>query len=161
MLKGYDFIPDENKMREKKNVFVIFIILFLLFPLPAPSATAASRNNIAHQLAALHTKYLNPIDVWTARDEDVKPSPATIKEFEWMMDTLKSRCRDQEETIGQIIIETWVQARQKGDNRPLIEIARGLTRIVNNPAISGRDKVNFRLVGQYWLKKNLKASPKI
>ena len=136
-----------------KQLFpAIFAICFAILPFMAEAAS--SKESVSYRLAALHTKSIDPIKALTSGSVD--PSSATLREFDWIMDTLKDHCKNPEAAIGEIVVETWRQLQRNGSKQSLLDVARKLNWVVKNSGFYGKTKVNFEVVSRYLLNANSK-----
>ena len=137
---------------KRQGKYLTFAMALLI--LSASTVTGEGKSSVAYQLATLHTKSLDPIKALTS--PSLNPSPAILREFEWIMATLKDHCLDRESAIGQTVVETWRHLQRNGDQQSLLDVARKLAWVVKNSGFYGKKKVNFSVISQYVLKTSAK-----
>ena len=136
-----------------KNIPFVSIVFFVsVLSLSGPVFGEQLEDSFGYKLALLHTRAMDPEK---AMLEKVEPQRATISEFEWMLDALKGRCLNQEETIASTFVESWQEARRLGINISLLEISRKLTTNARDTKLYGRGKVNFRMTSNHWFVLNI------
>ena len=135
---------------------VFFLVLGKPF-LDNGLALAESKDSIAYKLAILQIRSDHQENEFLGKTNT--PAPATIAEFQWILDTLKSRCLNPESAIADTIVESWTTANkfmnQAGQSISLLETARELLAYTRNTKVLGTPKVNFRMTSRYWLKQKL------
>ena len=125
--------------------------------LSSPEAFADTKDTIAYKLAILHTKAEHPENELLGKS--YQPQASTVAEFQWILDSLKTRCINPETAIADTIVENW-NLLNKAPNKQkkslsLLETARELLNTARNTRLFGTDKVNFRMTSQHWLKNKL------
>ncbi len=133
-----------------KRISVLYLLCFAVLSFPVEAGS--SKESVAYRLAVLHARNMDPLKALTSGG--VEPSPATLREFEWIMATLKDHCKNPEPVLGNIIVETWRGRQRNGSKQSLLDVARKLNWVVKNSGFYGKAKVNFEVVSSYVLKAN-------
>ena len=135
------------------------LLMPLLFSL---SGFADTKDTIAYKLAILYTQAEHPENELLGKPN--KPQAATVAEFQWLLDSLETRCLNPETAIADTIVENWTLLNKvlnnQGKSLSLLETARELLTTARNTKLFGTAKVNFRMTSQYWLKNKLGAQLK-
>ena len=135
-------------MKTLHTLFLLFLLAFLV----SSSVAAGLDDRAPYKLALLHTKNEDPESVLLKRK--IEPSGAVISEFEWILQSLRNRCLETEDSLAGTIVETWYVTKQRSARISLLEIARALSQMSQNTNLFGRGKVSFRAVSKYWLAKH-------
>jgi len=130
------------------NKKILLFILALTSLACSTVAVADQEESFAYKLAVLYVKNQNPEKVLL--EGDIEPAPSIIYEFQWILDSMKNRCINNEETIAATIVEIWHKAQVHKDIN-ILETARTLSLNAKNTVLFGTKKVNFRLTSHYWL----------
>lgn len=133
------------KKSHKRFVFIPLIFIGLCTFL---HNVRAAENNTAYQLALLHTKAVNPEKVFL--DGSIRPKDSTVAEFQWLLDSIKNRCVNSEESIVHTLISAWKLLQGRGYDMTLLETFRALTKNAQNKSLYGAKKVDFEKASGYW-----------
>lgn len=141
---------------DKKNGFMdqnylkypyLFLIAFFLLTI----SVSAREGSTGYQLAVFHEQKLHPEKILTR--ETIRPSDATIREFEWIMETLRHRCKNTEQALVSVLVETWRIVQRRGYDVSLLEYSRELASFSNIAFQSYRNqKVDLKKVALKWIK---------
>ena len=134
------------KNRQTKILFILLISIGLWIH---PSLWAEdSGQEIAYQLASIHTRSLQPEKILMNSSTD--PDNATVSEFKWLFDSLKNRCINSDQQIVTTIISAWKLVRNRGYDMSLLETTRALTDCALNKRLFSNGKVDFEKTSGYW-----------
>ena len=103
------------------NIFIsrsFLIILLLTISLSA----LASELSYGHQMALLDERAQNPQDVLLHKE--IKPDNATIREFEWILETFRNRCPNPQKVVVTTLVESWRLVQRRGYDVSLLEFSR-------------------------------------
>jgi len=132
-----------------KTLKTLALAFFCFLLANHPIRAGDIEDTIAYKLAILHTQSLQRKNFWL--EKRLAPSPATITEFQWIMDGLKTRCVNPENTIADTIVESWLRLKEKGEPISVLGTARALYKVTRDTSLLGTGKVNLRMVANYWL----------
>jgi len=137
-----------------KNLFHLkkFVLLTLFIAGPqALIAESTDTASIGYQLAVVEEQALNPENVLLRKE--IQPSSAAIREFEWIMETLRTRCSNPQGDLAGILVGTWRSVERRGYDVTLLSYARELASFSNIAFQSYRNqKVDFQKVALKWIK---------
>lgn len=134
-------------MQKILQLALVICLIFCVSPLNA------QQDSLAYQMALLHSKNLNPEKVFLKKN--IKPEQALVSEFQWILDSLETRCLNPERAIADTIVENWIIIKSNNIPFTLLEVARELSHAAKNTNAYGIEKVNFRMTSQYWLTNTL------
>jgi len=145
--------------RSRGDLFAAGLWAALVF---TSGAFADTKDTIAYKLAILHTKAEHPENELLGKP--YRPQASTVAEFQWILDSLETRCLNPETALADTIVENWTLHNKafskQGKSLSLLETARELLTTARNTRVFGTEKVNFRMTSQYWLKNKLEAQRK-
>ena len=143
----------KNFLTIARRYFSAVVSLFLLMGSVSAVFSDSGKDSIAYKLAMMHEREEKPEDFLLKKT--IEPPSALVAEFQWIMDSLKTRCLNPETAIADTIVESW--SALKATDRPLslLETARELASIAKNTNRFGNQKVNFRMTSQYWIKEQM------
>ncbi len=139
-------------MRYHLTIF-LFNISLIFLSLSGQTSAANILDSIAYKLAAMHTTALEPSQALLKKS--IKPPDATVSEFKWIIESLRSRCFNTEIAIADTIVQSWKTATSQGYSLTLLDTARQLLEMTHNTNLFGTAKVNFVATSKYWLTHNL------
>ena len=119
---------------------------------------APKEETIAYKLAVMQLNEDNPENLLLKKT--TVPPPALLTEFQWIMDSLTSRCLNPENAIADTIVENWKALNKAGKSMTLLQTAHELANVATNIQRSDNKKVNFRMTSRYWLKNKLGEAAK-
>lgn len=133
----------------------VLCCVMLSFILSFPVRVWADRDEegIAYKLALMHTRALAPEQYLIKKD--LRPDRSTIAEFEWILQSLQSRCVNPEHALADTIVEIWKSINQAGAKMSILDVARELANNARNTSAFGASKVNFRATSKVWLTSKL------
>ncbi len=99
-----------------RRFFLVLIFLTVAFK------SFADENSYGYQLALLNERAQNPQNVLLQKK--ITPPNATVREFEWILETLTSRCRDPQNIVITTLVESWRVVQRRGYNVTLLEFSR-------------------------------------
>ncbi len=111
-----------------KNPFLVQLLLAILI-LTMPLKAFASEVSYGYQLALLDERSKNPQKVLMKKK--LNPSDATVREFEWILETLRNRCRNPQSVIITTLVDSWRIVERRGYNVTLLEFSRRMTDFSN------------------------------
>ena len=129
----------------------LMVLMGSLF-LVSLSVSGGTEETLAYKLALLYTRHLNPEEALV--NPSLAPERATLAEFQWLLDSLKNRCLDSENTIANTTIQTWQYLRKRGHKLTLLDILRSLNKFSQDMPLFGSGKVSFRAVANRWILEN-------
>ncbi len=98
--------------------------MVLSYVLPADTA-----ESYGYQLALIDARASNPKSVLL--NKKISPSSAAVREFEWVLETLRSRCHNSQDTIVTTLVGSWRILERRGYNVTLLEFSRQLSDFAN------------------------------
>ncbi len=132
------------------NNYFLTGLLFALLILTAPLKTSADEASLGYQLALMDERAQNPQKALTQKT--LRPSNAAVREFEWILETLRARCRNPQKVIITTLVESWRMVQRRGYDVSLLTFSRQITDF-SNFAFQARqnrkmdiDKVASRLI---------------
>ncbi|MFA5060259.1 MAG: hypothetical protein WC676_06485 [Candidatus Omnitrophota bacterium] len=135
------------KKYQALHILLITIGLCLSFS-GLHTVIAGEEKTTAYQLALLHTKALFPEEAMM--NPSLRPENAVITEFQWLLDSLSTRCINSQPEIVSIIISAWKLVRSRHYDISLLDATRGLTRNALNKSKFGNTKVDFQKTSGMW-----------
>ena len=135
----------------KSKIFILILLCFFLSP--TTGHTDTGEDSLAYKLALIHVRSLNPEDFLVKKN--IQPPRATISEFEWILQSLESRCSNPDTALADTMVETWKAMTQKGSTMTLLDVARELSSAARSTTLFGNQKVNFRVTSKVWLTSKL------
>lgn len=96
-------------------------VLFLCFIAIAMTALA-DNSSYGYQMAMLDKRVQNPQDVLLHKE--IKPDNATIREFEWILETFRNRCPDPPKIVVSALVQSWRIVQKRGYDVTLLEFSR-------------------------------------
>lgn len=131
-----------------KRVIITALFIYLTFTVVGLEAREGSSG---YQLALVYEQKRNPEKVLTR--QIIRPSDATVREFEWIIETLMRRCKDSESAIVGMLVQSWRTVQRRGYDVDLLEYSRELASFSNIAFQSYRNtKVDFEKVVAKWVK---------
>lgn len=137
-----------NKLR------VLFIPIFTLTLLVLPSLQATAADpSYGYQLALLNERAQNPQKV--LMQKKISPSSASVREFEWILETLRNRCYNSQNEIVSVLVNAWRAVQRRGYDITLLEMSRQISDF-SNLAFRGRhnQKMDFNKLVNKLIKDN-------
>ncbi len=106
------------------------IRLLLSFVLWAVTVSAfAGENSYGYQLALLNERAQNPQKV--LMQKKITPTSASIREFEWILETLRNRCPNPQNVIITTLVESWRIVQRRGYTVSLLQFCRQISDFSN------------------------------
>lgn len=125
-----------------------FISLAVMSLWILPQNGLALEKSTAYQLALMHTQAMNPDKV--ILEGNVRPKDSTVAEFQWLLDSVKNRCINSEESIVYTAVSAWKLVKSRGYPMTLLETFRALTQNAQNKSLFGPNKIDFEKTSGYW-----------
>ncbi len=124
-------------------LFKRLLVLILLF---ASTLTAlADEPSMGYQMALLDERSQNPQSVLL--NKKIKPSNAQVREFEWLLETLRSRCPNPSNEIVMTLVQSWRTVERRGYKVTLLQLSRKITDLSNLAFQSkGNQKIDINRV---------------
>ena len=136
----------------------IFLCLLLLTSGILGKAAATDQVTMGYQLAVLEEQALNPENVLLRKK--IIPDNATIREFEWILETLRNKCNNPDDELVGILVKTWRSVQQRGYHLTLLQYSRELASFSNIAYQSYKNqKVDFQKVAFKWIKEKYPVKP--
>ena len=138
----------------KEKIF-LYSVLALLIPclfFIQKSFGKDGEETFAYKLALFHTRDSNPEEALI--NSSLMPERATVTEFQWLMDSLKNRCRNSEQAIADTLLQVWQYLKKRGLRHSLLDISRSLNKFSQDRTLFGAGKVDFRTVANRWILQN-------
>ncbi len=108
----------------------ILLQLLLSFVLLGATVNAfAVDNSYGYQLALLNERAQNPQKV--LMQKKITPASASIREFEWILETLRNRCQNPQNVIIPSLVESWRLVQRRGYNVTLLQFSRQISDFSN------------------------------
>ncbi len=101
---------------------LILRIFYLFLMLITPQIAWADSSSIGYQLALIDERAQNPQKVLTQKK--INPSDAAVREFEWILETLRNRCPDSQTVIVTSLVEAWRATQKRGYKVTLLKFSR-------------------------------------
>lgn len=106
-----------------QNSLIISLLSF------APIAAFAAEFSYGYQLALLDERAQNPQKVLL--QQKLAPANATIREFEWILETLRNRCLDPQNVIVTDLVKAWRTVQRNGHKVTLLQFSRQIADLSN------------------------------
>lgn len=107
-------------MKKFRNIIRLFFIVFFISSGDGPARAASE--SYGYQLALIDARAQNPQNVLL--NKKITPTSANIREFEWILETLRNRCRNSPEATIRTLVEMWRITQRRGYNVTLLEFSR-------------------------------------
>jgi hypothetical protein len=107
-------------MKKFRNIIRLFFIVF--FILSGAGSLGAASESYGYQLALIDARAQNPQQVLL--NKKITPTSANVREFEWILETLRNRCRNSQEATIRTLVEMWRITQRRGYNVTLLEFSR-------------------------------------
>lgn len=111
------------------NNYFLTGLLFALLILTAPLKTSADEASLGYQLALMDERAQNPQKALTQKT--LRPSNAAVREFEWILETLRARCRNPQKVIITTLVESWRMVQRRGYDVTLLVFSRQIADFSN------------------------------
>lgn len=111
-----------------KNSIRLLLVLGFLF-LAVTVNAFADDNSYGYQLALLNERAQNPEKV--LMQKKITPTSASIREFEWILETLRNRCPNPQNVIITTLVESWRLVQRRGYNVTLLQFSRQISDFSN------------------------------
>jgi len=113
----------------RRILFQILTLSFLLSGVLPTTADAAISDSYGYQLALMDARASNPQNVLL--NKKITPSNASVREFEWVLETLRNRCRNSPDTVVKTMVEMWRVTQRRGYSVTLLEFGRQSSDLAN------------------------------
>lgn len=113
-------------MKNFHKNFSQFFTAILLFGTVLP---AFATESYGYQLALIDARASDPKKVLL--NKKISPSSAAVREFEWVLETLRSRCHNPQDAIVTSIVGSWRIVERRGYDVTLLEFSRQLSDFSN------------------------------
>lgn len=107
-------------MRKSFSNLCKTVIMALL--LTASLTSYAIAESYGYQLALIDARASNPKKV--LMNQKISPDSAAVREFEWILETLRNRSTASQDTVVKTLVETWRLVQRRGYNVTLLEFSR-------------------------------------
>ncbi len=114
-------------MTTKNSIRLLLVLGFLLLGVTANAF--ADDNSYGYQLALLNERAQNPEKV--LMQKKITPTSASIREFEWILETLRNRCPNPQNVIITTLVESWRLVQRRGYNVTLLQFSRQISDFSN------------------------------
>ncbi len=131
---------------------ILFLGIFLLIVSFAASLIADTEDTYAYKLALLYTRQLQSSEALT--NPSLAPENSTVAEFKWLLESLKNRFQDSEETIATTIMQTWRYLKKDGQKMSLLDVTRSLNKFSQDKRTFASGKINFHEAANRWIIQN-------
>ena len=112
-------------MRKFHHIIWQLLTVFLCSVAPAFAIT----ESYGYQLALIDARASNPRSVLL--NKKISPSSAAVREFEWVLETLRSRCNNSQDAIVTGMVGSWRMVQRRGYDLTLLEFSRQLSDFSN------------------------------
>lgn len=113
-------------MKKISKIFGLFLTAILVFSSVLPACAAES---YGYQLALIDARASNPKSVLL--NKKISPTSAAVREFEWVLETLRSRCHNSQDAIVTTLVGSWRIVERRGYNVTLLTFSRQLSDFAN------------------------------
>ncbi|MCC6759470.1 MAG: hypothetical protein IT395_07600 [Candidatus Omnitrophica bacterium] len=113
-------------MRKFSKISGLFLTALLVLSYVFPADAAES---YGYQMALIDARANNPKSVLL--NKKISPSSAAIREFEWVLETLRSRCHNSQDAIVTTLVGSWRIVERRGYDVTLLEFSRQLSDFAN------------------------------
>lgn len=114
-------------MTTKNSIRLLLVLGFLLLAVTVNAF--ADDNSYGYQLALLNERAQNPEKV--LMQKKITPTSASIREFEWILETLRNRCPNPQNVIITTLVESWRLVQRRGYNVTLLQFSRQISDFSN------------------------------
>lgn len=102
------------------NIFQRFVLILGLLTIALTAL--ADDLSYGYQMAMLDERTQNPQDVLLKKT--IKPDNATIREFEWILETFRNRCPNPPKIVVSALVQSWRLVQRRGYDVTLLEFSR-------------------------------------
>jgi hypothetical protein len=113
-------------MKKISKILGPFLTAAMVLSYVLPADTAES---YGYQLALIDARASNPKSVLLNKKRS--PSSAAVREVEWVLETLRSRCHNSQDAIVTTLVGSWRILERRGYNVTLLEFSRQLSDFAN------------------------------
>jgi hypothetical protein len=109
------------------TIFQRSVLIFCLLTIPL--IASADDFSYGYQMAMLDERVQNPQDVLLHKE--IKPDNATIREFEWILETFRNRCPNTPNIVVSALVQSWRVVQRRGYDVTLLEFSREVANFSN------------------------------
>ncbi|MCB9757714.1 MAG: hypothetical protein H6753_04730 [Candidatus Omnitrophica bacterium] len=102
------------------NIFQRFVLILGLLTIALTAL--ADDSSYGYQMAMLDERTQNPQDVLLKKT--INPDNATVREFEWILETFRNRCPNPPKTVVTALVQSWRLVQRRGYDVTLLEFSR-------------------------------------
>lgn len=128
---------------------LVFVLVLTVMTPAAP--ILADEDSVGYQLALIQERARYPEKQLTG--QEIRLDNATVREFEWILETLANRCLNPPKDLPVILVTSWRITQRRGYKEELLEFCREVARYAAVASQEHRNqKVNLETITLKWLK---------